>query len=351
MESIKFSILIPVYNVENFLRECIDSILDQSYKNFEVILINDGSTDLSGEICNEYLEKDKRVRVFSQINQGHIIARRRALSEAKGDFYLFLDSDDYWDVDLLKEVNQVILEEKCDLVIFRYKRVSEKNEYISQSKTLFSDKTIFNNANKTLLFKEIIKGSDLNNLVCKVVKSTLIENTNYLKYNDIKNAEDLLQSLPIMYKCEKAIYIDRPIYNYRVTSNSITQTFNINRYKDVTIVRSIVLKYIYKLEMNTEENLKIFYEFYIMAILRYINELMIFNVNIEEKKRILLEIKDTELFTAGINYYDNNNLKLEYRITMYFLNNNYYNLLYIFSVSLFQLKRGIRFLYLKKKGK
>lgn len=137
MQKIKFSVLIPVYNVENFITECIDSLLNQTYQNFEVILIDDGSTDSSGNICNEYVKKDKRIKVYHQTNQGLIMARRNSIAKASGDFCLFLDSDDYWDYDLLETINQIICEYDCDLVIYKYKRVSKKRVFISEAKSVF----------------------------------------------------------------------------------------------------------------------------------------------------------------------------------------------------------------------
>ena len=91
----KISVIIPVYNVEKWLNKCVDSILSQSYENFEVILVNDGSTDKSKDICDQYLKEDNRVKVFDILNSGQSVARNIGLKEAKGDYILFIDSDDY----------------------------------------------------------------------------------------------------------------------------------------------------------------------------------------------------------------------------------------------------------------
>ena len=93
--NLRFSILIPVYNVENYLEQCLNSVLNQKYRNFEIILINDGSSDSSGEICESFAVKDNRIRLFNQTNQGLIKTRRLAISLATGDYILFLDSDDF----------------------------------------------------------------------------------------------------------------------------------------------------------------------------------------------------------------------------------------------------------------
>lgn len=92
----KISIIVPVYNVENFISTCIESILNQDYFNIELILVNDGSTDASGEICDYYSKKDKRVKVYHKENGGQSSARNLGIKMSTGDYIAFLDSDDFW---------------------------------------------------------------------------------------------------------------------------------------------------------------------------------------------------------------------------------------------------------------
>ena len=91
----KVSVIIPVYNVEKYLRECLDSVVNQTLKDIQIILIDDGSTDSSLGICKEYAQKDNRIKIIEQKNQGAGAARNRGMSEAKGDYLYFLDSDDF----------------------------------------------------------------------------------------------------------------------------------------------------------------------------------------------------------------------------------------------------------------
>ena len=91
-----FSIVIPVYNAEKYLGECVESVLSQSVTDFELILVNDGSTDKSGHLCDRFALRDERVKVIHQPNSGHITARMNGVSAAEGDYIMFLDSDDYW---------------------------------------------------------------------------------------------------------------------------------------------------------------------------------------------------------------------------------------------------------------
>lgn len=118
------SVIVPVYNVESYLQECVESILRQSYTDFEILLVDDGSTDASGKFCDEYATKDTRVKVFHQNNQGVSSARNLGLDKAKGEYVIFFDADDYWIMDdcLEKLVSEAIKNE-ADIVRGEYRAV------------------------------------------------------------------------------------------------------------------------------------------------------------------------------------------------------------------------------------
>ena len=121
----KISVIIPVYNVEKYLRECLDSVVNQTFGELEVLCINDGSTDGSPAILDEYARKDARVRVIHQENQGQAAARNRGLAEARGEFVLFLDSDDFWAPDLCEKVLKKAESAGADLVQFQFQAFGE----------------------------------------------------------------------------------------------------------------------------------------------------------------------------------------------------------------------------------
>jgi glycosyltransferase involved in cell wall biosynthesis len=341
MQKIKFSVLIPVYNVEKFIMECIESVLSQTYQNFEIILINDGSTDSSGIMCEEYAAKDNRIKTYNQKNQGLIMARRKAIAKASGDFCLFLDSDDYWESNLLEMINQKICEYNCDLVIFKYKRVSEKGDFLSEAPFVFNDNMIFDSENKEVIFKEIIGGSNLNNLVCKAVKRSIIDNTDYSQYSKIKNAEDLLQSLPLLYKAEKIVYIGTAFYNYRVVENSITQKFDVNLLRDVTIVREDLLKYLKRLKLDNENNIRAFYTFYMNVALSYIAKLVNSDISKRNKISIIREFQDSPLYKESLNKTNLSKFTLEQKVLFYLLSKNYYRSIFLYGKT-FKALRGIK---------
>jgi glycosyltransferase involved in cell wall biosynthesis len=112
------SVIIPVYNVEKYLRECVDSVLSQTYKSYEIILVDDGSTDGSGEICDEYIDGHSQVKVIHKANGGLSDARNTGLKNAKGEYVYFLDSDDYIVPDAFQKLINISIKEQSDFVFF-----------------------------------------------------------------------------------------------------------------------------------------------------------------------------------------------------------------------------------------
>lgn len=125
MEREKISVIVAVYNVEKYLKKCIDSILNQTYQNLEVILINDGSTDQSGDICNDYALKDSRVKVISRENRGIAFTRNEGLDTAKGDYITFVDSDDYIHPQMYEMMMKKLRDNNADVVVCDYLKIPE----------------------------------------------------------------------------------------------------------------------------------------------------------------------------------------------------------------------------------
>ena len=125
----KISVIVPVYNAERYIRQCLDSILTQDFADFELMIVDDGSTDSSLELCKDYSEKDSRIRLFHKENAGPSSARNFALTRANGEYLLFLDSDDYWlDNSCLGRLYQIALDNNLDIVRGELKQVDEKGD-------------------------------------------------------------------------------------------------------------------------------------------------------------------------------------------------------------------------------
>ncbi len=262
-----FSILIPVYNVEKYLKRCLDSVLCQEIRDFEVILVNDGSTDCSGQICEEYAAKDKRIKYYTKKNEGLLLTRRFSLKNATGDYVLFLDSDDYWDSSLLKELSMEIqTTPDCDLFLFRYRRILDDGRIIYEDKGLFEDRTVFTVDNRSVFLKAFVSSSRLNTLWSKCVMRNVVDiDADYSLFKDTKG-EDLLQSIALIQNSKKIMYLDKVLYNYRLSSSGRGRNFKIKYLYDYDSVRSYVFGKLF--EMGCDKTiLQKFVERYMKIIL------------------------------------------------------------------------------------
>ena len=225
--NIRFSVLIPVYNTEKYLIQCLESVIDQTYKNFEVIIIDDGSTDSSGLICDSY--SDSNIFIVHQKNQGLLMARRNAIKLATGDYCVFLDSDDLLDNRCLEILNQEINDRAFDLIIFnKYFFYEDDINNRKKDRSIFENKTVFTNENKSRILFEFLSTGDLNNLVIKCVKTEILrkDSTNYLDYAYISLSEDRLQSFPILDISQNIEYLDEPLYYYRQNQQSMQHSID-----------------------------------------------------------------------------------------------------------------------------
>lgn len=137
------TIVVPIYNVERFLRSCIESILVQSYKNLEIILVNDGSTDSCGEICDEYEKTDARIHVIHQVNKGLSEARNAGIDSAKGEYIAFIDSDDYIDDNYVERLFRALVENDAEISVCSFRCVSEEGTYLKDATVLKEKQKIF----------------------------------------------------------------------------------------------------------------------------------------------------------------------------------------------------------------
>lgn len=346
--SVRFSVLVPVYNVEKYLAECINSVLNQTYQNFELILVDDGSTDTSGQICDEYAARDTRIRVFHQVNQGHTMARRKGISAAVGEYVLFLDSDDYWDADLLDTINTTIEEFVCDMVIFKFRCVTEIGEQMLDFKAQFHDRTNFTRHNRKPLFQAINNGnSELYSLCVKAVKRQIIDNLDSLKYQHIKHNEDLLQSLPYIYNSKSIVYLDHTMYNYRHNPQSITHSFNLNMLSDILEVRKVLLEYLFLEGLSKKDILKDFYNTNIRNAVAYMYYLMNASLPYAKKRETLCQIHTMPLYRDALIYFDPSIYSLSEKIRFALFQKHYYMLLFVLCKSI-SIKVKLYFLLTRK---
>lgn len=222
-----FSICIPVYNVEKYLAECVESVLSQNVSDIEIILCDDGSTDSSGKICDEYAEKYPNIiRVIHKENEGLLLTRRVAIKASKGDWIIHLDSDDYMLPDYLSTVKNVIQSDPdLDMVMFKVTYGQrDLTDFSHESRLPFTDRQIFENETKELLYNQLIKGGYITAIIQKAAKREIVDvDTDYHRWHGVSMAEDYLQTLPLFDNSKKSVFIDKSFYYYRYNDKSITK--------------------------------------------------------------------------------------------------------------------------------
>ena len=254
----KFSILIPVYNVERYLEQCLKSVINQTFDDYEVIIVDDGSTDNSSCICDSFAEKyPEKIHVIHKGNQGLISARRIAIDNAQGKFCIFVDSDDFIECNLLETVNSYLLKDvNIDMVIYSFNYYSDgiKNK---RNRFVAEDSEIWSADNKKRCFELLATGDSIDALWIKAIKTEILKRDpiDYKKYFSKNMSEDTLQSIyPITY-AKKIIYADVPLYNYRYNPASISRNFSpdVIAKKDSSHVFEEMVFVLPEWKLNTEE--------------------------------------------------------------------------------------------------
>lgn len=223
----RFSILVPVYQVEKYLPECIDSIRKQTFSDYEVILVDDGSRDMSGKICDQYAAIDTRVRVIHKQNEGLLLARRTAIGVATGDYLVFVDSDDMMEQDELDKINTVLEMYNSDIVLFNAYLYCDGKKKIF-FKDLFEER-VYSGQEKKIFLSRMAHDFAINGMWLKAVRREIIDKENdYRHCSYVSNGEDLLQSIALFDRMESIYYLNQALYNYRINNQSMTQNYSKN---------------------------------------------------------------------------------------------------------------------------
>lgn len=219
------SVVVPVYNVEDFLSECIDSIINQSHTNVEIILVNDGSTDSSGELCDRYAKDDKRIRVFHQQNEGVSSARNNGINNARGDYITFVDADDAIHYDYVKNLLDDLITSDSTTVTTAAKDTASRQINLL-SEPVKDDEITLMSIDDTLL--ELYRG-DLEGARNGVQMFSLkMLNENGIRYNEnMAIGEDFDFFARAILASNKVVVDKRRMYFYRSNpSSAMTQTFS-----------------------------------------------------------------------------------------------------------------------------
>jgi glycosyltransferase involved in cell wall biosynthesis len=226
---IKISVIVPVYNVEKYLKKCLNSILNQTFEDFELIVVNDGSTDKSLDILQNYQSKYDNIIIINKENEGQGVARNKALEICKGEHIAFVDSDDYIEPNMLKSMYNKSLEKDLDIVICNYKYVDVNGDRVRDDNIVLNENEIIDNVEciKRFLVTNKIEGFSWNKLFKK--KLFKINNIQYpkgMKYEDIPTVFSLLNN------AKRIGFINNELYNYLLRDDSTTSTQTIGNIRD-----------------------------------------------------------------------------------------------------------------------
>lgn len=239
------SIIIPVYNAEKYLNACIDSCLFQTFDDFEIIAVNDGSKDNSLKILQEYKSNDSRVKVFDKPNEGAAATRRFGIEKASGKYFFFMDSDDTITVDAIYVLQKKIIETNADIVIGNLIVVLESGKVIEDTKNSF----IYDNSKYNSYLNSVFCKSILPSMCCRLYKSDLFDGIDFPIDNPI--GEDVITNLMIIKKYNPSVeLVDEFIYNYIQHPGS---AINVNT-RVTAIKRMSYINWVYEYYNSLESN-------------------------------------------------------------------------------------------------
>ena len=236
------SIIVPVYNVEKYLNKCVDSILAQTYTNIEVILINDGSKDKSGEICNDYSKIDNRIKVIHQTQHGVAYTRNVGINNSNGKYILFVDSDDFIDKKMIKTLYKTIVSDNSDIAIcdfIYYTEKTKKNNKYPKKVFMIEGNEKFEYLYNEYYIASIVQWN-------KLFKKEIF---NDIRYPEGKINEDEFVIAKEFFNAKKISYVLEPLYYYNQREGSIMHTLNINRFDIINVLEN-------RINFFKEKNLK-----------------------------------------------------------------------------------------------
>lgn len=311
MNSKMLSVIVPIYNTEKYIRECIDSIINQTYKNLDIILVDDGSTDSSGEIADEYRE-DSRVRVIHKNNRGPIKARLDGVKAAKGDFVTFVDADDWIDKNMYSCMMQKVNNNQIDMILCGmngfYENGESHNKVLILQEGLYEEQDLVEKVYPRMIWdnQKGINGVD-DSLCSKIIrKNILLDNLSKASGLDIHLGEDAAVAFPAMLEI-KSLFITHDIfYHHRQRAKGIAAPY----VKDSLFFDNLFVLYKYLKERLKEQSCYVeFQEQLDLFIMKFIPLRRRYLESIEEKPEVIFPFDEVNKNSRVVMYGAGNNGK------------------------------------------
>ncbi len=250
-KELKFSVLVPVYNVEKFIAECIESILRQTYPNFELILVDDGSPDESGKICDEYAARDERIKVFHKPNGGALQSRCFAVEKASGDYYIFVDSDDFIADDCLEMLRGYIERYDADCIIYGLQWLKPGGTEKVLCHEAYYDRLI---TDKAEIFRLVMCDEIYNSMCRKCTHASCFDGRDLSDCYHVRRGEDRIQTEQILENAKNFLFVPEAPYFYRVNPGSVTQERKMDGYVPLHIMELRSIRQVERLGVFTDED-------------------------------------------------------------------------------------------------
>lgn len=254
----RFSIVAAVYNEELYLKAFLDAVLNQTYKDYEVIIVDDGSTDASGKICDEYKQRYAEIdmKVIHQENAGVLRAKRNGLQEATGDYVVLLDSDDLPEYTLLESVAEALSDNNADVVVYRVNHLdADGNKHLNEnhSEVFGKDKILYTGSEKKVLCGQLIDNTLWHAMWCKAVRRNIIcADRGYEDATNVCNGEDLLQTMACFDAAESILCLNKALYNYRPVMTGLSKKDNPKSFVSFAYVYKVLEEHLVKWDMQSE---------------------------------------------------------------------------------------------------
>lgn len=310
------SVIVPIYNAEAYLSRCIDSILGQKYKNIELILVDDGSTDSSAKVCDEYATKDARVKVYHQRNSGVSAARNNGIDKSKGDYIAFVDADDYLDRNFAGEILKQATKNNADYVCCGYKRVYNDHEEVingdGSRQTMSPDELPIDLLN-------VQNGHGFAHM--KLIKKSAIGDARFDE--KIKVGEDALFNIVLCKNINKAVIYNKPLYNYVFNSNSVVRKYD-KKYPDKYLQSmKFMRQYILKNYRDYDDVIQNLYNYIAYHVLLICVNYCYHPLN-ENKYASLKKVCSIDLFRESIAKSKYDNMSISRKIALFCLKHKLY---------------------------
>lgn len=340
------SVIVPVYNVSEYLPMCLESIINQSYKNIEIIVVNDGSTDNSLEIIKEYAAKDNRICYFSRENRGLLYTRIDGTNHSKGKYLMFVDSDDWIELETIETLYNKLKKYDADMVKCSYKRIYK--DKIVPEKRVNNDK-IYNEKNYNDIYIDMVNSDKFNSVWSQLINADIVRKNIINADFSISMGEDVEINSHLINQYKTVILTGDLLYNYRCNEKSISKASSFHNIKKRV---SDLLKTYYNFSRFIKENSLENYKESLTKSIKVVNNHLLDIANVsglkyKEVYNYIKEVFDNEFLENIRKNISNKDLRIQGLKQNLFLNNLYKKKYKLYTINLVMLSK-IRMLRRKK---